>query len=554
MRLNSSRVLSSCLFTVLLATSVPQSLFAAQGDIYKVGSWVTYKTDMKTETPPSAGAGGMGAMGGMPTMSPEMLANMPPDKRAQIEAVMKQQTAMQKGMGRSDPGQMQNKMMKDMDFKIKLAVVGKEQRDGKDYIWMEMSMSVKMPDPEKMMAGMLASMPPDQQKKAKASMAKSKEKMAKNPMFSKDGRMKVVMKMLVEKPDPKNPVTLNPIEMWKKQGDGPVVKTTAEDMAKFAKGETEYASKKKTHTVEEMHSETESKRNLFGLSDEKRAQVEETTDKVGQVAKMGKAAAAVIPGGQFAAAGLGVLGEMMAAGSDIANIGIQSKTTMDMKSESTTESEQKGVTKLLSSDSKVVGAEDIDVPGAGSIKVVHTQTSEVKERTDTGKAKSDNKTDMKVNTETHVGVDGGAQSKTGKVIGGVGSAIGFVSDPFGRRKKAAQKQQDDMNKNIADATGHIEVNTETKTQSEVVKDYWVSPEIPAMGLAKMVEATQEKDSDMKMDMKMGNQDMANNPYAQMGGNPMMGGMGGAPKQPKPKRIMETVIDQMGTSGAKSELE
>ncbi|MFI5349237.1 MAG: hypothetical protein ACHQ2Z_06820 [Elusimicrobiota bacterium] len=457
-------------------------------------------------------------------------------------------------MGGGDQSAMQNKMIKDMDFKMKLAVVGKEQRDGKDCVWLEMSMNMKMPDPEKMMAGMMASVPPDRQEQLKAQMAASKKKMLKNPMVTKDGHMRVIMKMLVEKPDLKNPVTLNPIEMWKKQGDGPVVKTTAEDMAKFAKGESEYGSKKKTHTVSEMHSETESKSNLFGLSDEKRAQIEEVTDKSGQVAKMGKAAAGVIPGGQAAAAGLGVLGEMMAVVSDVSNVGVQSKTTMDMKQESTTESETKGVTKLLSSDSKVVGGEDLDVPGAGTVKAVHTQTAELKELTQTSKSKSENNMDFQVKKESHIGVDGGAQSTTGKVIGGVGSAVGSAADHLGLNKQVGFDAKD-----VNDQTRHIETNVVTKIQTEVTKDYWVSPEIPGMGLAKMVESSQEKDNDTQMDLKMGKdeQSAASNPYAQMGRNPMMaglGGMGGASKQPKPKRITEMSVDQMGTSGAKSDFE
>jgi hypothetical protein len=573
MRLDPSRAGLSCKVAALLIAGASLPAFAAQGDIYKVGSWVSYKMDIKTETPAAAaggmgamGPGGMGAMGpGGMGMDPKMLEMLPPEKRAKIEAQMKaaqaqqaaSMAASQKSMKSAGAGGDPGQMMKDMNFKIKLSVVGAEKRDDKDYLWIEMAMSGNMPDIDKMMAGYMANMPPDQQAKMKEQAAKSKEQMKKMPMITKDGRhMKMVMKMLIEKPDPNSAIAVKPVEMWKLSGDNPVVKTTAEEMAAFGKGESESEHKKKSHSSDEMEMHSKMADQKVGLvSDEKKAQMEENADKFGQIAKMGKAAAAVIPGGQAAAAGLGVLGEMMDVTKDLSNLTVSIGGGMDIKSKSETKSEEdtKTVNKLVSTDAKVVGAEDIDVPGAGTVKAMHTMTTEIHEQTTTSKVKSQTKSDTQVKADMHmnVGVDGGAQSTTGKVLGGMGKVAGFLSHPMGKKADAdPMAGAQTVHQDIA-----TDVTSVTKSTKEDDKEYWVSPEIPGMGLAKMMTTSQEKSSSQDTDVKVGmnGQAPAANPYADMmkGMQPM----GGAAQQPeKPKTIVEMVIDKMGTSGAKSELE
>lgn len=544
----------------LLAASASPA--RAENPIYKVGSWASYTMTMRSEAAPGGAetaAAGMG-MG----MDPKMLEMLPPDKRAQIEAQMKQaqQQQQQASMGTmKSPASSADDMMKEMDMRMKLSVVGEEKREGKDCVWLEMAMTGKLPDMDKMMASyssQMAGLSAEQKAKIQEGMAKAKKKMASLPMRTKDGRIKVVMKILVEKPDPAKTVALNPIEVWKKQGDHPAVKLSADETRKFGRGESERTHKSKTHSASEfgMHSETETKANLMG--DEARAQVEETADKVGQAAKLGKSVAAVIPGGQAAAMGLGVLGELANMAKDVSNVGVDMKVTMDVraKSEVSSENETHMTTNLISQESRVIGGESVDVPSVGSVKTVHTQATEVRERIQESKSKmTDVKLDMKtkVDVQGGVGVQGGAQSTAGKFLGAAGKGLAFVNDPFGRKKKRADQASEDMQKQITDgaanAVNGMETKSEMKTQETQTKDYWISPALPAMGLAKMEQATESGETETNVTQSGG--------AFGDGRNPMMGagmGMGGGMKQPRqPKMTVVTTLDQMGMAGAVSEL-
>lgn len=563
-----NRVTLSLCCSLLLGAA---QAFAADSPIYKVGSWASYKMSTKTETAPAAGAqGGAGAGGqaGSPDMS-AMMANLPPAQRAKYEAAMAQQkamTAQTSGMAKSG-GSAANDMMKDM--RMKISVVGEEKRDGKDCIWLEVSINGKMPDLDKMMdgyKGMMAQMSEEQKQKVADSMAKAKKKMEKMPIRTKDGRLKMVMKILVEKPDPKAAVELKPIEVWKQQGDNPVVKLSGEDVAKFGKGESARTHKSKSRSTSdvEMHSETEMKQHL--VADEaKRAEISENADKVGQAAAMGKQVAQLIPGGQTAAMGLGVLGELSALTSDVANLQVEMKATMDVKAKTdvSQETESHTETKLVSRESSVIGGEEVQVAALGEVKAVHTQAKETRERVDTTKSKiTDAKieTNVKVDVSGGVGVDGGAKSMTGKAFGGLMKGAKFASDPFGLKKKKADQQAADTQKQISEGASSgikgMETDAVSKTRQIEMKDYWISPAVPAMGLVKMEQSTQEGDTETSTSVQGGmygqqGMDMS----AMQGMNPMAGmGMGGAPKPSKPKTVITTMIDQVGTTGAQSELQ
>ena len=230
---------------------------------------------------------------------------------------------------------------------------------------------------------------------------------------------------------------------------------------------------------------------------------------------------------------------------------------MDMENQTHT------TNKLVSQDSKVLGAEDVSVPSGASVKAVHTQATEVHERIQETKSKMNNvkmETNVKMNVSGGIGVQGGAQSMTGKVLGGVGKGIGFINDPFGLKKKQADQQVADTQKQVGDGVAKglngMETKTETKTTETSVKDYWISPSIPGMGLAKMSSWQQSEQGDMNVSQSGGMYGAGGNPMAMNGMSGMAGMMGGMkpkrPAQPKVVTVME--IDQMGTSGAKSELE
>jgi hypothetical protein len=571
---------------VLLSVAVCTGLFlvaeavtAADIKMMKVGGWVSYKMDSKVEDPgnmmggtPSAGAPGQAGMaapgaGAIPGLDPAMLAQLPPEKRKEIEEKMKKaQADAAKKQGASTPalppeataagaagakagaagGQnadmmakmkeiqdSSKQMMKDMDMKLKFSVVGEEKRDGKPYVWIEISFSGKLPDMDKMSEKMIKGMPADQVKNIKEKMAEAKVKMEQLPIRTKDNKMKMVMKMLIDKPDVNASIAmaLKPIEVWKKEGDNAAVKFTDEQMVAFGKTE----ETKKTTDSAKSEAKIDSKMETGPLAgEENAAKVGIAASKVDQVSSIANKiklipGAAAIPGLNAVVGGLSLLNESMAVVNDVANL--QVKASMEGGVKTNVESESETTTRLVSKESKPIAMEEITVVSAGKVKALHTQTTEVRETVSKTKiTKAEIDIDVKTNVE--VGVQGGAKSTTGKVAG----ALGKLSDPFGTKKKKNQGALDKMAKGVGEGAGKAITGMETTatTKFEQMSDYWMSPQVPAFGLAKMVMTSQQKGTEIQQNVAMQNQMMN--------------------QRQQPKTIMECTIEAMGDKGAISEIQ
>lgn len=469
----------------LVAGALPAH--SAESKIFKPGTWAQYRMEMKLE-----GGGTMGAPG-MPG-------------------------------GGMDAGA----MLKEMDMKLKYSVTGEEERDGKPHVWLEIFCSGKKPDVDKLYGNMLGSLPPEHAKKAKAGLEKAKRQMAEQPMFTKDGKMKMAMRLLVEKPDPDSSVfmTFSPVEIWQKWGDQTAKQLPEQEVKDFS------ADSKKSKEEYEVRLKKDG----------------------GSVKSDIKSK----PGMSMAFGVSGIMGRSNAMTKRVEEIG---KVKMEEEKEE----------RVVSKEITPVGMEEIEVPVAGKVKALHLQVKIVKELITKAKTEElsmdranleKQQAEIKGKTQEEMQEQMGA-TKTGKLLGGAAKVGGFLSDPLGVKRKKGKAQAKQMEREMNEgmqAEMHKNfdgMQTTSGIKIETVEDIWINPSVPGLGMAKYLTAQQEGGRETSMQLGAGAspemqqmmqaQLQMSQAYAQQ----YQQGAGGA-SGAQPRTSTEMVLDAVGDAGAKSE--
>ena len=407
----------------------------------------------------------------------------------------------------------------------------------------------------KKMEPMMKSMGQDKIAELKTKMEESKKKMKEQLIFTKDGKMKFVMKMLMEKPDAGKGLGqmnqfMKPLEIIKKMGDQPPVKLSQEQIEAFGKPERTTRQKDTTKMDTGV---MKSEMNTGQIMGEERAiRASQIADTMDQAAGIAKAVAKIpgamaVPGLNMAVGAIGVASEATAIISDIANMSIKVKSEFQAKGE--TEQETESTTRLLKRQTNPIGIEEVKVADGSSVKALHMQTTELREFETRTKITKMNM-DIKAKTEVSMEVEGGAKSTTGKVM----KMAGKLSDPFGAKKKKQEQMQqsmaDGISKGTSDAVSGMEFGG--KMQHEQVQDVWISPSLPALGMAKLSVTSQDKETQTSVNAAEGSSNMSQQAAAYGQYSAQMGSQM-SNKMEKPKSTMIMTIEAMGDSGAKSEL-
>jgi len=349
---------------VLAGTVLSVSGFSQDVKAFAVGSSETFSMNIQRDgASGSPGSPAGAAPAGRPAIDTSFISKMPADKQAQMRAALKQTQATMSGAA-----QKQKNTMANMDMQMKFSITGEEKRNGKPYVWMEMSYLAKSPY---------------------GTGANS------NPFFTKDGKIRMVMKMLID--DPRNPnmtmdFAIQPIEMWKIKGDNPAYKCSQGEVDTF---------------------------NLNNMTERDRQKKATGSTFMENVVK--------IPGVKSNPGMIRVAKMFQATSSAQGDLQAKTQTVQQPSGGSSGGGDYSSRT--ISRETSVAPSmEDIEVPGAGKVSCLHFYEKTVKQ-----------------------------DYSNGQVVGG---------------------------------------KTETTTE------YWFSPLMPGMGMAKMVSNTDAKGNSPKMTMEM----------------------------------------------------